>query len=101
MAMVYFPTGGNTWNRLRDFPRNEACFCGSGLKFKKCHATRLTACVTEAAAVKIQRFLDLRKSGRACRLVLTDTAKPNVGEADLVEDAPKPLPAAQDAEAQP
>lgn len=89
MPIVYRPTAGNTWNRLRDFPRNEACFCGSGQKFKKCHLPRLIPCVTEGAAKKIQRFLDLRAKGKACRLVLTETDKPNVGEAELVEDAPE------------
>jgi hypothetical protein len=81
--MAYRPTKGNTWNRLRDFPRNEACFCGSGQKFKRCHAQRLLPCVTTEAAKKIQRFLDLRKAGKACRLLLEHTADPNVSAAQL------------------
>jgi hypothetical protein len=97
MPMVYRPTEGNTWNRLRDFPRNESCFCGSGLKFKRCHATRLLPCVTNEAAKKIQRFLDLRKAGRACRLVLTQAEK-NVSAADIeLEGAPEETDPLQEA----
>jgi hypothetical protein len=92
MVMAYRPTKGNTWNRLRDFPRNEACFCGSGQKFKRCHAKRLLPCVTLEAAKKIQRFFDLRKAGRNVRLVLGETQDPNVNEAQL-EGAPEPAPA--------
>jgi len=29
--------GGYEWNHVRNYPRNLACFCGSGKKFKHCH----------------------------------------------------------------
>jgi hypothetical protein len=83
MAFGYRPTEGNTWNKLRDFPRNETCFCGSGRKFKHCHAHNLMPCVTVEAAKKIQRFLDLRKAGRNVRLQLTQTEDRNVQGAQL------------------
>lgn len=28
---------GESWNPLRRYPRNELCYCGSGVKYKKCH----------------------------------------------------------------
>lgn len=30
------PKKNHDWNPLLKYPRNEECFCGSGLKFKKC-----------------------------------------------------------------
>lgn len=83
--LAYFPKQGNAWNQLRDYPRNEACFCGSGKKFKKCHASRLFPCVTEEAAKKIKRFFDLRKAGKAVKLTLTGTGDKSVQDATLEE----------------
>lgn len=30
------PVDGAKWNPLLKYPRNESCYCGSNLKFKKC-----------------------------------------------------------------
>lgn len=30
------PLPENKWNPLLKYPRNEACFCGSNIKFKNC-----------------------------------------------------------------
>lgn len=32
---------GNRWNPLTRFPRNHVCWCGSGVKFKKCCIDKL------------------------------------------------------------
>ena len=38
---AYAPEAGFVWNPLAQWPRNAACFCGSGLKFKGCHRDRI------------------------------------------------------------
>lgn len=32
----YLPEPGFKWNPVLKYPKNEACYCGSGVKFKKC-----------------------------------------------------------------
>lgn len=41
---------GYAHNPLLKFPRNAKCFCGSGLKFKKCHLAGLSRACTKAQA---------------------------------------------------
>jgi hypothetical protein len=33
---AYAPKPGGAWNPLRQYPRNQPCFCGSLVKAKKC-----------------------------------------------------------------
>lgn len=37
----FFKTKENTTVVIVPFERNETCFCGSGIKYKKCHALKL------------------------------------------------------------
>ncbi len=67
---AYTPKAGYAWNPLRDFPRNEVCFCGSGKKFKKCHADRLRPCVSLKGFRELTRFFALRAAGRPVKLTL-------------------------------
>lgn len=30
------PSSGNDWNPFQKYPRNETCYCGSGVKYKRC-----------------------------------------------------------------
>lgn len=36
MPLCYSPKPGHAWNPLKQYPRNEKCFCGSSEKAKKC-----------------------------------------------------------------
>lgn len=62
--VVYRPTQGYAWNPLREWPRNEVCFCGSKKKAKKCHLNEMAPCILESDAVKLQKYLDDYKSGK-------------------------------------
>ncbi len=94
---AYKPTSGNHWNQLRDFPRNELCFCKSGKKFKKCHMNILPPCVDKKSADEIQRFFDLRKKGIPVDLIIEKTKDKNVGKvtsgdklSEVKDEAPQP-----------
>ncbi len=87
--MAYQPKSGFAWNQLRDFPRNEPCFCGSKVKFKKCHGDRLKPCVSAEAAKKIKRFFDLRARGIMARLVLNDHADDKNAQEAQLEEVPE------------
>ena len=68
---------GYAWNPIRDWPRNAQCICGSGKKFKKCHAPKIPM-VCKADEVKDLRLLvNLVKDGNEVKLKLADpiTAK--------------------------
>lgn len=86
--MVWKPNPGMVWNKLREFPRNEPCFCGSKKKFKKCHLPFLTSCTDEESAKKIDEFFRLRKAGRNVRITLSETSDKNVSTAELATSEP-------------
>lgn len=46
---------GNAWNPLKRFPRNHPCFCGSGIKHKKCCAPFVGEYTSIPAANTIDR----------------------------------------------
>lgn len=48
------PRPGYTWNPLRTLPRNNACPCRSGKKFKACCLNSLAPVVTEEDAANIR-----------------------------------------------
>lgn len=52
------PKPGMVWNPLSRFPRNEQCFCGTGLKFKACCITKVKPCCPAADAEKVQEIVD-------------------------------------------
>lgn len=45
---------GKTWNPVRKYPRNHGCFCGSGVKAKKCCLPHLALVVSEKFASHIK-----------------------------------------------
>ena len=53
----YAPKPGYAWNPLRNWPRNEVCFCGSGKKSKKCHLPKLSECVAAKEAELLDRYI--------------------------------------------
>ncbi len=65
---------GNTWNPLSKFPRNHPCFCGSGLKAKKCCADRIQEWCTIAEARKIEMKWEDILSG-AFKITLEEAKK--------------------------
>jgi hypothetical protein len=46
----YRPKQGFKWNPMLKYPRNEKCYCGSGLKFKKCCLAHQTLAVPKKFA---------------------------------------------------
>lgn len=71
--MAYYPPKGLAWNPLMDYPRNEKCFCGSGVKFKKCHLTTMPKCVLIKDAEEFKRFMDQWTPGTIMKV----TVKPD------------------------
>lgn len=67
--MGNFLTEGFAWNPMKAWPRNEACFCLSGIKFKKCCMPNLRECIAEAEVPKMKSLVDkmhlLRKVERS------------------------------------
>jgi uncharacterized protein YecA (UPF0149 family) len=48
----YKPKRGHDWNPMLKYPRNEACYCGSGVKAKKCCLLHQTLAVNSEFAEK-------------------------------------------------
>jgi len=57
MGTVRMPNKGYEWNPLRKWPRNDACFCKSGKKFKKCCDGKLEHVVTNAKAIELKKAM--------------------------------------------
>ncbi len=55
---AYRPAPGYTFNPLKAYPPNLPCFCGSGIKFKRCHDTILNECVLAEKVPEMTRFRD-------------------------------------------
>ena len=63
-ASAWLPKGGFVWNPLAKWPVNEACWCGSGQKAKRCHLPKLLACVTEETAKPVTKLMSKGAFGR-------------------------------------
>ena len=63
--MITMPREGMGWNPLRDWPRNETCFCNSGLKAKKCCLNRQPDCIDEKDAHNLRVAMLQGEVGRA------------------------------------
>jgi hypothetical protein len=61
----YAPKPGMRWNPLREWPRNEQCFCGSKKKAKKCHLPSLVECVKVSEAELLDQYIADYKAGKA------------------------------------
>jgi SEC-C motif len=48
----------SAWNPMLRFPRNNPCFCASGVKFKKCCLPRMTRVISKENAKFIQQYWD-------------------------------------------
>ena len=59
------PDLGMAWNPMRDYPRNMACFCLSGKKFKNCCISKLEDCIPaeNVKALKAQLDRHIQKNG--------------------------------------
>lgn len=61
LKAYYRPQKDEAFNPLRKYPRNSLCFCGSGIKFKKCHW------IETPLFVKKKHFKDLNQLVAAAR----------------------------------
>lgn len=73
---VWRPTEGRAWNRLRSYPPNKGCFCGSGAKAKKCCMPKLLPTMPIAEAKKIDANWEKILTGRTT-ITLDDEGKEN------------------------
>lgn len=55
--LAYGLNPGYVWNPLRQYPRNLTCFCGSGAKFKRCHAGKIPSAVPLSQGVRLYKLL--------------------------------------------
>jgi hypothetical protein len=69
---------GMAWNPLLGLPRNSPCPCGSGLKFKKCHLSKLPMAVPKKVADLWKKIIATHKQ---IRFVTDDKQKS--GEQDV------------------
>lgn len=54
---------GFLWNPLTKYPKNWPCFCGSGLKFKKCCTDKVPKTCTKELFPKYQLIVDQANLG--------------------------------------
>ena len=62
--MLIAPKDGFAWNPLRDYPRNLACFCGSGGKAKRCCLPKQFLTVESKLAGELQKYMNYVKTGQ-------------------------------------
>ncbi len=62
---------GNAWNPLVGFPRNAACFCGSGSKAKRCCLPRVAEFCSSKKAAELKRLMPQIVAGTV-RIQLSD-----------------------------
>lgn len=51
-------TPSRTINPLCRYPRNLPCFCGSGIKFKKCHMNFVPKYINKTESEKLSKYVD-------------------------------------------
>lgn len=61
---AWSPAAGSAWNPLKKWPPNEACWCGSGKKAKKCHLPTVSQCLSLDACKGLQAMMDRGLLGR-------------------------------------
>jgi hypothetical protein len=71
-ASIRYPQD-DAWNPMLGFPRNNPCFCASGVKFKKCCLPRMTRVISKENAKFIQQRWDEFVEGK----LNTKEIKPN------------------------
>jgi hypothetical protein len=54
---AWIPRIGFAFNPLRDYPRNAPCWCGSGVKAKKCHLPTVPPTVEASKEEKLREFV--------------------------------------------
>lgn len=73
----YVPKEGQAFNPLRSWPRNEKCFCGSGLKFKKCCISRTSVTIEADKEPDLRRVMQARLNAGEALRVLKQAVQPN------------------------
>lgn len=58
MGVKWKPKDGLVWSPLNKYPMNAKCFCGSGIKFKKCHRDQVKMAVTPEEAAELKKYVD-------------------------------------------
>lgn len=59
------PKEGFQWNPVSSFPRNAPCPCGSGIKFKKCHLSKISPVIDDSKKIDdVRKFVKLVKESR-------------------------------------
>lgn len=54
----YAPEKTHTWNPFKKYPHNLACYCGSGKKFKKCHANNIPETIPKVQEKEVKAYLE-------------------------------------------
>ena len=73
--MVYRLNAGNVWSPLVKYPRNNPCFCGSGMKHKKCCQPHVSPYLSAKEAASIQRNWEAILSGEHLIKLVDETSK--------------------------
>lgn len=47
-------------NPFSRYPANELCMCGSGHKWRRCHAKKIAKTITKSEAEKVEKFLKVK-----------------------------------------
>ena len=63
--MGYMPKHGAGFNPLLKYPRNNACFCGSGRKFKSGCLPALPKCVPEKDLARCQELIKIARGKKS------------------------------------
>lgn len=75
MAMAFALKPGYSWNPLLKIPRNMACPCKSGKKFKACHLDKLPRAIPTKIADQFKR--DLKQIERVVFVEDEKATQPN------------------------
>jgi hypothetical protein len=60
---AFKPNEGMVWNELRSYPRNAACVCGSGKKFKICCLHTIPDAIPLIHAPRTRKIVQMAKAG--------------------------------------
>lgn len=63
-ARFFAPKDGMAWNPLQQYPVNKGCWCGSGVKAKKCCQPFISKCISVGLAKTITDDWDLYLCGK-------------------------------------
>ncbi len=55
---AFIPKPGHVWSPLIRYPKNAKCFCGSGVKFKRCHYGNMKMAVLPDEAEQLRKYVN-------------------------------------------